>query len=94
MDSGKALIAAIKGKLDELETELDGLEMQALSEQGDATVEAERHQLSLQDLLMEVQQRLDEVRELTGAAGLVMEDAWQQMEPELESLGRRLFAGN
>ncbi|EKF73506.1 hypothetical protein A11A3_13250 [Alcanivorax hongdengensis A-11-3] len=94
MQSGKSLIAAIKSKLDELEEELDGLEMRAASEEGDVEVEAERHRLSLEELLMDVQQRLDEVRELAGSDGLVMEDAWQQMEPELESLGRRLYAGN
>ena len=58
MENVKSMIADIKGKLDELESELESLEKKAISDSGDANTEAERHRLALQDVLTDLQQRI------------------------------------
>lgn len=90
MENAKQMLASIKGKLDELETELGQLETRG---GGDVNTEAERHRLALEDVLTDLQQRIDEYHELVAidsdAAG-----NWQQMDRELMDLGSNLYAGN
>tara|TARA_R100000750_G_scaffold18878_1_gene12398 strand:- start:532 stop:873 length:342 start_codon:yes stop_codon:yes gene_type:complete len=91
METGKQMIADIKGKLDELEAELDQLEKQG---GGDRSTEAERHQLALQDVLTELQQRIDEYHELTGADSVDGQANWQQLDKDLKDLDSDLYGAN
>ena len=59
MENAKQMLADIKGKLDELETELEQLEARGVGSSGDSSTEAQRHQLALQDVLTDLQQRID-----------------------------------
>lgn len=91
METGKQMIADIKGKLDELEAELDQLEKQG---GGDRSTEAERHHLALQDVLTELQQRIDEYHELGGADSVDGQANWQQLDKDLKDLDSDLYGAN
>lgn len=91
METGKQMIADIKSKLDELESELDQLEKQG---EADRSTEAERHQLALEDVLTELQQRIDEYRELTGAGSVDGQANRQQLDNDLKELDDDLYGAN
>jgi len=87
MENAKQMLADIKGKLDELETELEQLEARGVG------IEAERHQLALQDVLTDLQQRIDEYHELADmdADG---QGNWQQLDRDLKDLNNDLYGAN
>ena len=94
MENVKSMIADIKGKLDELESELESLEKKAISDSGDVNTEAERHRLALQDVLTDLQQRIDEYHELAGIDGEAAGERWQQMDRDLMDLNNDLYGAN
>lgn len=94
MENVKTMIADIKGKLDELETELLQLEQKAVGDSGDVNTEAERHRLALQDVLADLQQRIDEYHELTDIDSVDGGDRWQQMDKDLKDLSSDLYGAN
>lgn len=94
MEGVKTMIADIKGKLDELETELLQLEQKAVGDNGDAGIEAERHRLALQEVLTDLQQRIDEYHELAEIDGAQKGDHWQQMDQGLKELGSDFYGAN
>ena len=75
----------------ELEAELDQLEKQRA---GDRSTEAERHQLALQEVLTELQQRIDEYHELAGADSVDGQANWQQLDKDLKDLDSDLYGAN
>lgn len=94
MDTVKEMIADIKAKLDELETELLQLEQRGVDVSGDANTEAERHRLALQEVLTDLQQRIDEYHELAGMDGADGAGNWQQMDKDLMDLNNELYGAN
>ncbi len=93
MENAKQMLADIKGKLDELESELDHLEAQGVGANGDYGIEAERHQLALQDVLTDLQQRIDEYHELADMDGSGQGN-WQQLDRDLMDLNNDLYGAN
>jgi len=93
VENAKQMLADIKGKLDELETELDQLEARDAGYSGDSSTEAERHQLALQDRRTELQQRMDEYHELAemDADG---QGNWQQLDRDRMDLDKDLYGAN
>ncbi|MBG31476.1 MAG: hypothetical protein CL552_00075 [Alcanivorax sp.] len=93
MENAKQMLADIKGKLDELETELEQLEARGVGSSGDSSTEAQRHQLALQDVLTDLQQRIDEYHELADmdADG---QGNWQQLDNDLKDLNSDLYGAN
>lgn len=94
MEDVKTMIADIKGKLDELETELLLLEQKAVDDNGDVNTEAERHRLALQEVLTDLQQRIDEYHELADIDGAHVSERWQQMDRDLMDLNSDLYGAN
>lgn len=94
MEDVKTMIADIKGKLDELETELLLLEQKAVDDSGDVNTEAERHRLALQEVLTDLQQRIDEYHELADIDGAHVSERWQQMDRDLMDLNNDLYGAN
>lgn len=94
METVKNMIADIKGKLDELEAELMQIEKIGVGANGDTNTEAERHRLALQDVLMDLQQRIDEYHELAGMDGDSSQGNWQQMDRDLMDLNNDLYGAN
>ncbi|MCG8395016.1 MAG: hypothetical protein MI745_18235 [Pseudomonadales bacterium] len=94
METAKQMLADIKGKLDELESELERLEAQGVGASGDTNTEAERHRLALQDVLTDMQQRIDEYHELAGIDSPGGQGNWQQMDRDLNELNNELYGAN
>lgn len=94
MEAAKQMLSNIKDKLDELECELERLEKEGVDKSGDTNTEAERHRLALQDVLMEVQQRIDEFHELAGMDSVNGQTNWQQMDRDLLAMGSELYGAN
>ena len=94
----KDYIARIKVKLDEWDDELEKLEQRAREASGSAMEHWERHKMELQELLIEMQERIDELRDSAGEAWGDIEGgidkAWSRVTSDLESLTDRLFPGN
>ncbi len=94
----KDYIARIKAKLDEWDDELEKLEERAREATGSAAEHWERHKMELQEVLIEMQDRIDELRDGAGEAwgemGDGLEKAWSKVSSDLESLTDRLFPGN
>ena len=94
METVKNMIADIKGKLDELEAELMQIEKIGVGANGDTNTEAERHRLALQDVLVDLQQRIDEYHELAGADSVDGQANWQQLDKDLKDLDSDLYGAN
>ena len=94
METVKSMIADIQGKLHELEAELVQIEKIGVGANGDTNTEAERHRLALQDVLMDLQQRIDEYHELAGMDGDSSQGNWQQMDRDLMDLNNDLYGAN
>ena len=94
MENVKTMIADIKGKLDELETELLQLEKKAVDDNGDVNTEAERHRLALQEVLADLQQRIDEYHELADIDAPAGGERWHQMDKDLKELSGDLYGAN
>ncbi|MQX52484.1 hypothetical protein [Alcanivorax sediminis] len=94
MEDVKTMITDIKSKLDELEGELLQLEHKAVDDSGDVNTEAERHRLALQEVLTDLQQRIDEYHELADMDGAHIGDRWQQMDRDLMDLSSDLYGAN
>ena len=94
----KEYIARIKSKLDEWDDELEKLEQRACEAGGGAMEHWERHKMELQEVLVEMQERIDELRdsagEFIGAMDGSLDQAWQRVSRDLEALTDRLFPGN
>lgn len=94
----KAYIARIKEKLDEWDDELEKLEQRACDAGGGAMEHWERHKMELQEVLIEMQERIDELRDSAGELidGMHgnLDQAWQRVSRDLELLTDRLFPGN
>jgi len=94
----KEYIARIKTKLDEWDDELEKLEQRACEAGGGAMEHWERHKMELQEVLVEMQERIDELRdsagEFIGAMDGSLDQAWQRVSRDLEALTDRLFPGN
>lgn len=94
MEDVKTMITDIKSKLDELENELLQLEQKSLGDSGDVNTEAERHRLALQEVLTDMQQRIDEYHELADLDGTQAGDSWKQMDQDLKDLDSDLYGAN
>ena len=93
MENAKQMLADIKGKLDELETELEQLEARGVNANGDSGIEAERHQLALQDGCLDLQRRIFEYHRSHD----LHEDGqgnWQQLDRDLKDLNSDLYGAN
>jgi len=94
----KKHISRIKAKLDEWDDELEKLEDRARDAGGDALEHWERHKMELQAMLVEMQERIDELRynaedAWTGIKG-GLDKTWVNVAKDLEALTDRLFPGN
>lgn len=98
MKERKEYIARIKAKLDEWDDELEKLETRAAEATGSMAEHWERHKMELQEVLIEMQERIDELRDSAGEAwgefGDGLESAWSKVSTDLEALTDRLFPGN
>ena len=89
-------------KLDEWHHELTALEMQARLNGGDARAQAELHKLELQEMFVDIQNRIEGLRQ--GLGGHVADRhgqsrpptqaAWQRLTHDLEDMNNHLFPGN
>lgn len=98
MLSTKQYFSRLKDKLEEWHDALILMEEQARVAGHDSLAEVERHKLELQDMYMDLQQRIDELKE---AAGQTMPDmnqsidaAWNQLNQDLQDMTDHLFPGN
>lgn len=89
-------------KLDEWHHELTALEMQARLNGDDARAQAELHKLELQEMFVDIQNRIEALR---GGLGGHVDDrhgqvrppsqaAWQRLSSDLEDMSDHLFPGN
>lgn len=94
----KEYIERIKQKLDEWDDELERFEESALQAGGDASEQCERHKLELQEMLLEMQERIDELRDegvgMAAVSQSELDQAWQRVSRDLEVLTDRLFPAN
>ena len=88
----------LKTKLDEWNNELEILEQQARVEGGDSIAQVEHHKMELQDMFMELQQRIDELRQglrdAVPKASSSMDAAWARLSKDLEDMSDHLYPGN
>ena len=88
----------LKDKLEEWHDALVVLEEQARVAGHDSLSEVERHKLELQDMFMELQQRIDELHQFTGNDMAGMSDsidaAWKRLNQDLSDMSDSLYAGN
>lgn len=91
----KNYIERIKQKLDEWDDELERLEQEAASRAEPADHQLERHRMELHAMLMEMQDRIDELRDEYGGDAASMSQAdWQTVSRDLEILTERLYPAN
>ena len=88
----KQLIAMVKGKLEELDGVLEGMERRAMDQSHDS-MEAEQHRLVLVDVLEELQRHIDELQALSGNDS-VGEATLQSMNDGLADLQESLYGAN
>lgn len=98
MLSTKQYFSRLKEKLEEWHDALILLEDQARADGHNSLAEVERHKLELQDMYMDLQQRIDELKEAAGQAvpdmSQSIDAAWSQLNQDLQDMTDHLFPGN
>ncbi|MDF1820056.1 MAG: hypothetical protein P1U64_00685 [Alcanivoracaceae bacterium] len=88
----------LKTKLDEWNSELEVIEQRARVEGGDAAAQIEHHKMELQDMFLELQQRIDELRQglqdSVPSVSSSMDAAWARLSKDLEDMSDHLYPGN